>query len=170
MDDNTRLVLVTGLQVGLGVLGGVLASLVTFRLTRGLERERWAREDASKASDQLRAARSRWSDERRELYSRFLKDYYQLVDYGRAIFAGKRIPQEKWEPVWDRSYHAMLEISLMSPSVGASADALWDATTDLFQQAQAHTGTTAPALEKREARSNKALAAFMRAAQKDLSP
>jgi hypothetical protein len=45
MDDNTRDVLTTAIQVGGGILGGVIVAFAGFLLGRTVERERWDRDD-----------------------------------------------------------------------------------------------------------------------------
>lgn len=171
MDANTRDVLVTALQVGLGVLGGLAASLVTFRLTRQQEHERWAREDAIRADAQLRDARSRWAEERRELYAQMLRLEGKLVVQARKLYRGDHLPETDWSSIWDEIYHVTLQIKLVSPDVGALASDLWDVVTDMHLAARKHkAGTSLPDVATQEKPIIDARKAFIRAAQRDLTP
>ncbi len=107
MDDNTKDVLVTAIQVGGGLVIGLLVAAIGFWSTRKLERERWSREDALREQERDRERHGRWLDRRRDVYANFL---------GAAMES--RLSAEYPAESAVRFYQAGAEAELMRPDMG----------------------------------------------------
>ena len=130
LDENTRDVLTTFLQVGGGFLTGVMVALLGFRHARRLDRERWRREDHLRQAEAERTAHDRWVNERREVYGRFvakLEDIRELAQNGadsdvvtEALKTANRLEREialiASKPVSDAAYTAWNAVAAESRS------------------------------------------------------
>lgn len=164
--------IVTGLVTGLAV------AYLAFWLQRGLERERWAREDRLRREELDRQAAARWLGEKRQLFARFLRLTEALREVSRRRYDGR--DPGRWEKPWDEAYHATVEIGLIEPDLEDTADRLYEEATKLATAAAdwadknlddyGRGDAEPPTLDGREEALNEAVGAFMTAASSRLRP
>jgi hypothetical protein len=169
VDDNTRDVLVTALQVGLGAGATIIGGVLAYVFGRRTEKARWDHEDQMRAKTFEREDKVRWLADRRLLYAAFTAAVNKLLDQSRDIRAHRVVSPEQWVPVWDDLYRVYTEISLVAPGVRPEANALYRKVVQVFQAAQR--GEPIPIDPELQSHQelHGPLEAFLRAARKDLT-
>ena len=107
VDDNTRNVLVTAIQVGGGLVVGLAVAAIGFWSSRKLERERWARDDRLREREAAADRDRRWLDRRREMYAMLI---------ATSVEAWARRPEAPPELAL-RGYAVAAEIGLIRPDL-----------------------------------------------------
>ena len=161
-----------------GVVTGAVVAFVTFRLQRGLERERWDREDKLRREELDRLARERWIDDKRKLFARFLRLVEGMREASRDFYEGE--PPLDWYKGAEEAYNLTVEIALIEPTLEKPADAAYETALKLAAEAsnwrhdlkeEGKEGAVEPPDgEGREKTLNKAVESFMAAAQSRLRP
>lgn len=164
--------IITGLVTGIGV------AYLTFWLHRGVERERWDREDRLRREELDRQAAVRWLDEKRRLFAKLLRLVEDLREISRRRYDG--VNPGHWEKPWDEAYNLTAEIGLIEPDMEDVADRVYAEATALASAASKWASENLddygrgdaeqPGLEGREEALNDAISAFMKAAAARLRP
>ena len=106
IDQNTREVAITAIQVGGGVIGGVIVALVGFWLGQRTEASRWRRES-------VRQERERWLDRRRELYASVAAEAMAVILASDIIAVGGPIKTDDFFSRLRGLFNATAEIRLL---------------------------------------------------------
>lgn len=162
MDDNTRAVLVTAIQVGGGFLLGLIGAYVGRRWARTDVREQQARDDRIRSEDLARLASEASRQDRQAAIERFAE---QLERAGPAIAATDHARLKTALDTLTELNAALAAMRLVAPDLDEAAGAAYDTTYDvgILELRQ----PPASADERKAARSTRehAKAAFIAAAR-----
>lgn len=106
------------LQALVPVVGGLLIAYLGFRFTRGLERERWARDHANHVRDEEARSRERTRTELRELLARHVSNCERIIAAGIGTNRHDAIPAHI------ATNTSLAEIRMLAPDLGDKAGEL----------------------------------------------
>jgi hypothetical protein len=133
MDDNTRDVLTTTIQVGGGILGGVIVAFAGFLLGRTVERERWDRDDNVRRLE-------RFSERKVALVTIVLDRVGRINDQTRWM-RGHAGAHREYEDHVLAAKTAIAELRFLADrATVTAADAVVDAAAASAEYADAHLG------------------------------